>query len=127
VGGAQQRLNGSRAGAGALQLREPAAKPRVVGAAGHHHRRHGLGAPQLVDLGQERLEEFCSDPDWVVVGGHVLGGGVHQDKGAGAVWSGRGEEDRGRTSVELAHDGGPLGANLVQDRRQFLGIRLPGG
>ena len=100
---------------------------RVVGSAGHHHRGGGLGTPQLVDLGQQRLHDRCGQPDRVVVGGDVPGRGVRKDKGAGAFRSGRGEKQRGRAGIVLAHDGGALRADLVQDRGQFLGVRLPTG
>ena len=49
--GAQQCLGGPWAGAGTQQLRPPTAKALVTGSAGHEHRGHGVGAPQLIDLG----------------------------------------------------------------------------
>jgi hypothetical protein len=104
------------------QLREPAAKPLVAGSAGRHHRHQGLGAPQLVDLGDERLGDRRGKPDRVVVGGHELGRGVRQDEGAGAFRFGRREEDPGWPGVDLGQQRGPLGADLVQDRGQLLGI-----
>jgi hypothetical protein len=57
--------------------------------------------------------------------GHELGRGVRQDEDAGAVRSGRGEEDRGWASVDLGQQGGPLDAELAQDRGQVLGVGLP--
>jgi hypothetical protein len=48
--------------AGPLRLREPAAEPRILGAAGHQHGGHGLGAPQLVELGQQGLGGLGGTP-----------------------------------------------------------------
>jgi hypothetical protein len=50
---------------------------------------------------------------------------VHQDERAGVLWSGGGEEDRGRGGVDLGQDGGPLRADLVQDHAQLLSMRFP--
>jgi hypothetical protein len=60
--GTLEHLGGPRAGAGALQLREPATEPLVAGAAGRQHRHHRLGAPQLVELGLDRLGDLQGMP-----------------------------------------------------------------
>jgi hypothetical protein len=91
---------------------------------GTKHGGHGLGAPQPVELGQERLGGLGRDPDRVVVAGHALGRGMHQDQGAGALGSGAGEEDRRR--VQFGQDRGLLAADRIQHRAQLLGIGRPG-
>ena len=122
---AQRCLSGPRADAGAQHLRKPAAEPLVTGSAGHIHRGHGVGAPQLVDLSHERLDSLAGDPNRVVVAGEVLGGGVHQDERAGAFWSGGSEEDRGRGGVDLGQNGGPFRAHRVQDHSQLFNMGFP--
>jgi len=121
----QKPLGSPGAGTSANHLPEPTAKPLVTGSAGRQHRRHGLGAPQLVDLDQESLGDLWGNPDRVVVSSNEPRRGVRQDEGAGAFWLGRGEEDRRWTSIDFGQERGPLGANDVQDRGQLLGIGLP--
>ena len=124
--GAQDRLSSPWAGAGAQLLRQPTAKPLVTGSAGHKHRRHGVGTPQLVDLGDDRLGIIAGEPNCVVVAGQVLGCGMDQDQRADPFRFGAGEEDRGWGGFEFGQDGGPFRADLVQDNGQLFNMRLPG-
>jgi hypothetical protein len=124
---AQEHLGDLGAGAGALALGEPAEEAPVAGPARYQQRGHGVGAPQLVELVHHRLHPFGRNPDRVVVAGDEPGRGVYQDKGAGAFRPGPGEQQRGRARVQLGHDRRPLGADLVLDRLQVFGERLPRG
>jgi len=121
----QERLHHSWAGPGALILGEPPAKSHVVGPAWHVGGGHRLSPPELVDLGQDRLGNLCGHPDWIVVGGHAPGRGVGQDERAGSCWSGGGKEQRRGTGVQRRQQRRLLGADLVQDHGQLLGIRFP--
>jgi hypothetical protein len=121
----QERLDDPGAGPGALILGEPPAESHVAGPARHVGGGHRLGPPELVNLAQDRLGDLCGHPDRVVVGGHAPGRGMGQDKRAGSCWSGGGKEQRRGTSVHRGQQRRPLGANLVQDHGQLLGIGLP--
>jgi hypothetical protein len=123
--GAQERLGGPGAGAGALQLGVPTAKPLLAGAAGRHHRGNGLGAHSSSSWATRASATSTGIPDRVVVAGHPLGRGVGQDECAGALRSRSGEEQRHRAGVKLDQERDPRCADLVQDHRQLLGIRLP--
>jgi len=75
------------AGDGPLEPGRPSPEPLVVGVA----RRVGLGAPQLRGAADHRLDRLGREPDWVVVGNQVPGGGVSQDQCAGPFRPGSGE------------------------------------
>jgi hypothetical protein len=78
-------------GDGPLQPGRPAPEPIVARAGGHIAPREGLGAPQLVGPGDRRLGGLARNPDRVVVGDQVPGGGVDQDQRGGALRLGPGE------------------------------------
>ena len=121
----QESLHHPGAGPGALILGEPPAKSHVAGPAWHVRGGHRLGPPELVDLGQDRRSDLRGDADRVVVGGQAPGRGMGQDERAGACWSGGGKEQRRRAGVHRGQQRCLLGADLVQDHGQLLGIGLP--
>src|SRR4029450_8904170 len=63
----------------------PAAKPLVPGPAGDGGGDRLGRPPGVLDPADDGLGPLRRDPDRVVVGGHVLGGGVAEDQGAGPL------------------------------------------
>ncbi len=88
-----------RAGDGPLEPGRPAPEPLVVGVARRVGLGVGLGAPQLPGAVDHRLDGLGREPDRVVVGDQVPGGGVGQDQRAGPLRPGPGEEQRHRAGL----------------------------
>jgi hypothetical protein len=77
-------------------------------------------------VGDHRLDRLGREPDRVVVGDQVAGGGVGQDQRGRAVRLGPGEKQRHRTGRRAGgQQRGSLRAGCVHDRDQLLHIRLP--
>jgi hypothetical protein len=113
------------AGDGPLEPGRPAQEPLVAGPARRTDPRVGLAAPQLLGPGDRRLGGLGGEPDRVVVGGQVPGGGVGQDERAGPLRPGLGEEQRQRPGLGAGgQQRDPPRAGRVHDRDQFLGVHL---
>jgi hypothetical protein len=115
------------AGDGPLEPGRPAPEPLVVGVAGGVRPGVVLGAPQLLGPGDHRPGGLGRDPDRVVVGGQIPGGGVGQDERGRPLRPGPGEEQRHRAGLGAGgQQRRPPHPGRGHDRVQLLGVGLPG-